>query len=345
MKLKYYLGLVLLIIAGVGIYAYSALPDNFHATLMLEKSQFELTLGMMLGGLAAFLIALVLLFFVANWLYSRVATYQSQKDFYKIIAQVLEQASKDNYTPVVYKNPSFLSLSKILRRFTLVPKLSSQNSGISKIDQMFETLNQVELGYAQDLKKYGFASSNDFSVKNILNKITKDYKAGFSVLMDGDFGFGIKKEVFLKMLSKCNQKEIIKMLESSAVLDKVMVFESVEFLKRYQEMPDDKKIAQFAKKANFESMDYVELAKRLKGFFGPDEWLKFFENLTLLDEKAELSFLYILCDLEMINQVVQRFSGVDKSEFLNVRAYIDLRTQGKNYPLDLFFCSDLLCKK
>ena len=345
MKLKYYLGLVLVILLGIGIYAYSALPDDFHATLMLKQSQLELTLGMMLGGLAAFLIALVLLFFVANWLYSRVATYQKQKDFHKIITQVLEQTSKYNYTPAVYKNPSFLSLSKILRRFKLVPKLSSQNSGIGKIDHMFEALHQVELGYTQDLKKYGFVTSNDFFIKNTLNKITKDYKSGFSVLVDGDFDFSVKKEAFLKMLPKCNQKEIIKMLESSAVLDKTMVFESIEYLKRYQDIPEDKKIVQFCKKAEFESMDYVELARRLKGFFGPDEWLKFFENLSILDEKAELSFLYILCDLEMINQVVQRFSGMDKNEFLNVRAYIDLRTHGKNYPLDLFFCSDLLCKK
>lgn len=97
------------------------------------------------------------------------------------------------------------------------------------------------------------------------------------------------------------------------------------------------KLADLCKKAKFTPNDYVELAKRMKGFFNPDAWLKYFENLTSYDENADLGYFYVLCDLEMIAQVEQKLSNTQKEEFLNIKAFIDLRKQGKNYPLELFF--------
>ncbi len=338
MKLKYYVGLVVVVILAMGVYLYSITPENFQIAMPLKgEEQLVLPMGAWISIFGGFFIILALLFFAIDWIYARVKSYQNQKDFQKLIGQILDQTSKDNFTPVVYKNPLFLVLSKVLRRFKLQPKLLSQNSGIGKIDQLFEMLNQINLGYDQDLKKYGFTADCEFFIQNIFNKIKKDYKYGFGVLMDGDFSPETKKEVFLQILDKCNQKEILKMLETTTFLDKTMVFEAIKMFKKHQESLNETKMAQFFKKAEFEKNDYVELAKHLKECLSPDEWLKFFENLTLIDEKSELGFLYILCDLEMNNQVIQRLSGMDKNDFLSVRAYIDLRAQGKTYPLDLFF--------
>lgn len=338
MKLKYYIIIIAVISLLVGLGAYSILPEDFSLSLATQDGkQFVLPFVILLGIFVGVLFVLGLLFFVIDWLIGRISFFHQQKDLQKLTTQILEQACKNNYTPVVYKNNSFLVLSRILRRFSLTPKIPSQNSGISKLDQMFEVFNQVELGYEQDLKKYQLATDNVFYIQNIINRVKKDYKYGFSVLVDGDFNQETRSRVFFSILDKCNFKEITKILNTSLFLDKSMIFAAIESCKKLQTMLDDKSMIQATKKANFDSLDYVELAKRLKGFYGPDEWLKFFENLTILDDKAELSFLYILCDLEMIAQVEQRLSNLQKSEFPRIRAYIDLRKQGRNYPSELFF--------
>lgn len=338
MKFKYYIIAIIAIVSLVGLGAYGILPADFSLSVSTQDGRnFVLPFVVLMGIFAGMLFMLGLLFFIIDWVISRIGVFYQQKDLQKLTTQILEQACRNSYTPVVYKNNSFLMLSRILRRFSLTPKLSSQNSGIGKLDQMFEVLNQIELGYEQDLKKYQFSVDNIFYAKNILNKVKKDYRFGFSVLSNGDFNQETKRQVFFSIIGKCNLKEIIKILETSVFLDKAMVFEAIESCKKLQSMPEDKVVIQSSKKAKFTSLDYIELAKMLKVFFGPDMWLKFFENLTLLDEQAELSFMYVLCDLEMITQVEQRLANFQKNEFLNVRAYIDLRKQGKNYPSELFF--------
>ncbi|WP_104697489.1 MULTISPECIES: hypothetical protein [unclassified Helicobacter] len=338
MKLKYYIASVVLIVLVVGICAYNFLPKEFLVSISMQDGKvFTVPLIVLLGIFAGILFLLGLLFFAIDWVVSRISVFYQQKDLQQLILQILDQACRDNYTPISYRDRNFLTLSKILKRFSLTPKLDSQNSGINKVDRIFEVFNQVELGYEQDLKKYHLSLDNSFYIKNILNRLKKDYRLGFSILADGDYSEEVKEKVFLSILNRCNQKEITKILENTTYLSKTMLFEAVEAYKKLQFMIDDKMMVQFCKKANFEASDYIWLTKKLKGFFGPDEWLKFFENLTLLEEKAELSFLYILCDLEMISQVEQRLSNIQKDDFLAVRAFIDLRKQGKGYPLDLFF--------
>lgn len=338
MKLKYYIASIVLVVLVAGICAYNFLPKDFFVSISMQNGEsLALPFLVLLGIFAGILLLLGMLFFIIDWIIGRIHAFYLQRDLQQLVLQILDQSCKDNYTPVTYRDRSFLALSKILRRFSLIPKLESQNSGISRVDRMFEIFNQVELGYEQDLKKYQLPLDNDIYIKNLFNKLKKDYKVGFGILADGGYSEEIKQKVFLSILDKCNQKEIIKLLENTTYLSKTMLFEAVEACKKLQFMLDDRVMIQFCKKAKFEALDYVQLAKRLKGFFGPDNWLKFFENLTLLEEKVELSFLYILCDLEMITQVEQRLSSIQKNDFLTVRAFIDLRKQGKGYPLDLFF--------
>lgn len=336
MKLKYYIGIVIIIAVALGVFMYGFFPEHLNLTHESNGGIVSLPRGVWLSIALGLLLALGIFFFLVDWVRSKVSSYQEQRDFTRIASQILEQTGTGSYTPAIYNNQNFLLISKILRRFQLVPKLNTQNSGFNKIDHLFDILGQIELGYDQDLRKYNFDKDSPFVIKNLANKIKKDYKVGFIALNDQDISFENKKIIFLKILERCNAKEIKKALEMSVFVDKDMLFEAIEKLKSHQVFLPESEFSSFCKKAGFTEADYVELAKSLKGFFGPDVWVKFFENLTISDEKAELSFLYVLCDLELNTQVLQRLNSANKDEFLNIRAYIDLHTQGKKYPLELF---------
>lgn len=336
MKLKYYMGLVLIIIIALGIYTYGFSPEHLNIPQGNDTNTIALPRSIWLSIALGLLVAFGMLFFIIDWIRSKIASYQEQRDFMRIVSQILEQTGRDNYTPAIYNNKNFLLLSKILRKFQLQPKLNTQNSGLNKIDQLFDILGQIELGYEQDLRKYGFSKDNPFVIKNLINKTKKEYKIGFMALSDPEITPENKKTIFLKILEKCSAKEIKKLLESTTFMDQEMFFKTVDTLKSYQMFLPETDLITFCKKAKLTENDYVKLAKSLKGFLGPDVWVKFFENLAISDEKAELSFLYVLCDLELNSQVLQRLSSMSKDEFLNIRAYMDLRSQGKSYPLELF---------
>jgi hypothetical protein len=89
-------------------------------------------------------------------------------------------------------------------------------------------------------------------------------------------------------------------------------------------------------KDRFDVRDYIELARKAKEIFGPDERLALFERLKALDEKAEGGYLYTLFDLEMIERAKEFFETTQEDEWQNFKAYLELKECGRNYPLDLF---------
>ncbi len=336
MKLKYYLILVFVIVVVVGVSFYIFAPGHINTLNIQDNKPIALPALMWLGIAAGLFVVCGVIFFILDWVRAKVRKYKEQKDLSRLVAQILDQTGTDSYTPAVYHHKNFLLLSKILRRFSLVPKVNSQNSGSGRIDQLFDALNQIELGYEQDLRKYGFNKENSFVEKNLINKVKKDYKTGFGILGDAEMKPEFKKKIFTTMLERCAMKDLKKVLEATTFLDKEMLFQAVSTFKKHQFVVPESLLITLCKKAYLSSWDYIDLAKDLKGLFSPDAWVKLFENLALSDEAAELSFLYVLCDLELNTQVSQRLSTLPKNEFLQIRAYMDLHSQGKKYPLDLF---------
>ena len=338
MKFRYYVLLVLVIMIGIGVSFYLFVPENMSATFPRSSGQrVDLPLSVWMGAVFGLFVLFSMIFFVIDWIRVKIRNFYKRKDFSKLVGQILEEAANGGYSVVSFHDQTFLFLSKVLRRFRLEPKLDSQKSGIQKIDDFFEVFNQVQLGYYQDIKRYDLDPSHPFSVKNLLNQINKDYKTGFVALGNPKILSQDKKEIFSRMLQNCNAKELKKILEATTFLDKEMLFELIGVYKKYQLLPSESEMISLCKRAQIDASGYVQLAKEVKEIFGPDAWVKFFENLAMADEKAELSFFYVLCDLELNSQVMQRLSNLPKDEFLNVRAYIDLKSAGKRYPLDLFF--------
>ncbi|CBG39399.1 Putative periplasmic protein [Helicobacter mustelae 12198] len=335
--MKYYLGFTIVFVLGISVYVYSVLPGNFTLA-MPTNEKVELPVAIWVAIILSLFFVMSLLFFFWDFLRTKFLSFYYLRDFSALMDQFLNQSMGKPVSPTQYRQQNLGTISRVLSRFELRPRLDSKSSGVEKIDRVFDVLEQISLGYEQDIKKYNLPYENDFFIKNIMNKLKKDYRFGINAFKM-PIPNGAKKEVFLQILERIEPKDLYKILELEKVetLDKEMSFAIVEFLQKKGKKVEDDYLMQIFKKSKFDAEDYLKLAKRTKHFYTPDEWLKFFEDLCTADERAENSYLYVLCDLEMLDLARQKLSSLPKNEFLNVRAYLDLRSHGGNYPLSIFF--------
>lgn len=297
-----------------------------------------------LGAVFVAFVVLSIIFFLADWINQKIMIFRKQSDIDNISVQIMTQAIKSDMDlgePPRFRNPEFRLISKIISRFHLSPKIPSDDVGIPRIDGIFEVMKQINLGYEQNIKKYRFSTQNEFFIKNLINAIKRDYKSGFNIINDAKYSESVRKEAFLLMCEKAVSKDLYKMIETSLFLDKEMFMKATgaimsEYNKTHYKI-DDGAIFKAAKRSKMQPLDYVALSKLFKAQLDPDDWLKIFENLAIMNERAELAFLYVLCDLEMIDLAQKRLSTLPKTEYLKIRAYVDLRKNGASYPLELFF--------
>ena len=98
----------------------------------------------------------------------------------------------------------------------------------------------------------------------------------------------------------------------------------------------DEEVAKLCAEVGYNKEDYLALAQKTKECYEPSSWVRLFEFLANKDENAELAYFYVLLELEMIDEAKERLNSHPQNELLKIRAYLDLKNLGKNYPLELF---------
>ncbi|PAF53106.1 hypothetical protein BKH42_07695 [Helicobacter sp. 13S00482-2] len=340
MKFKYYIIFAILFIIATSICIYSLNTGSYALPATHQGESLNLPVAVWVGIVMLVFFVLSLIFFLGEWVRGLLTKYHNNKDFEKLIHQIIEQTTRKTYSKETYKNHHFDLLSKVLSRFDLKANLDSQDSSYSKIDKLFETYRQINNGIEQDTKKYDFSENNEFFIKNIQNKIAKDSKFALEVLK-GSLNNDLKKYAFISIVQNSNDKEIQKALElSKNFLDKEMFKELFVAYSQNRATFQIDNITKLCKDVKYAEINYLKLAKESKPFLSPDMWIKLFEKLANNDENGEKAYLYALLDLEMIEQAKERLSTHNKNDFLIINAYLELKKIGKNYPVSLFFGMD-----
>lgn len=344
MKLKYYVALVIAVIAIMSVALWKfGIKTDFSITLYNGRV-IQLPIVLWLGTVLVLLVLLSFVFFIVDFLREKFINFRISHDIDTLCTQMLNQSVRHDFSAnekLVFKIPHIAMISRAVARFSLNPKIPSEPCGLSRIDGIFESIKQINLGYEQNVKKFNFSDGDAFFVKNIFNSIRRDHKIGFNVISEARYDDTTRREAFLLMAQKATAKELYLMLQKSLALDPKTFTAACEGIMAEHAKTgakiDETAIFKAMKRANLEENDFVNLAKITKTSLDPDEWLKIFENIAISNERAELAFLYVLCDLEMLSLAQNRLATLPKNEYAKIRAYVDLRKHGANYPLDLFF--------
>jgi len=216
-------------------------------------------------------------------------------------------------------------------------KVSSEMNRNPDLKEVIDVLRKIELGEYASLKKYKLPKDNYFVRKNTLNKLASDKKESEVILKDCEDkkdeicqkafevyceyasyneikqqGFEIKKELFEKLMQRFEDKEDI---------FKFSVDDLKDLLDKYE----------------FDKIEYIRYAKKLKTLFNPEAVLSIFETLSNEKEEALHAYLYLLFEFQMIDKAREVLLSVHSKECEKFRYILELKDCGKNFDIDIFF--------
>ncbi|MFC3848273.1 hypothetical protein ACFOPX_07075 [Helicobacter baculiformis] len=336
MKLRYYTAFTLLFVIALGWYVHGIAPNHF--ALSISTSIFDLPIALWIVGIVLLFFGFTLLFVLGGSLMNLFARYNERRDMEKLVRQIMDQDTKNTFIKASYHNSLFGTLSKILARFKLQADPNTPESGYEKLDRLFTYYQDINEEHAVDLHKYDFSPQNPFYIHNLHNQIRQDLKRAHEVLKSDAFSTEIKQHALIAIIERGSNKELPKVLKNAEkLIDREVLAHLLEAYLRGKTTLNQETIARLCTLVGYESQDYLQLAKKTKILLAPDARFKFFEFLATQDERAERGLLYILLDLEMIDQVRERLSTHPKDEFMIINAYLDLKMMDKSYPLEVFF--------
>ncbi|WP_104707490.1 hypothetical protein [Helicobacter ailurogastricus] len=336
MKLRYYGTFTLLFMVVVGWYIYNADPQKFPVNV--ANHTLNLPIALWVVGVVLLFFVFTLLFMLNGSIANLWRRYQEKRDFEKLAKQIIDQNTREHFILEKYKNPRFAALSKILARFKLQADLNSQESGYEKLDQLFSLYARVSQAEDVEWHKYNLDSSNPFYIQNLQNKIHSDLKQAQQILKKEGHSPALKRQALIDLIQRGSFKEIPKALKGAGeLLDKSVLEVLLRAFWDKRVGMQLTEIADLCVQVGCDKQEYLQMAVDAKTFLSPDDWYKFFELLAEKDEQAEKAFLYVLLDLEMIEQAKERLSTHPQDEFLIIKAYLELKKSDKNYPLNIFF--------
>lgn len=336
MVFKYYPLTILILGVLLGFYVYNLTDASFIYTLPFSNTTYDMPV-------AIYIVMIVFAFFVISLIFlfsERFAKFMDNNAFKNdkknFVQKIKNRIIERNDDKIVVKTELFKELDSIIEGLSISPKPHYINCTNKEIKKLFAMYENLQNGEEIDVNKFNIPQTSTLFTMNVKNSIAKNYKNGLPILKNKNYIYELKKFAFMALLKNADSKEIEKYKDSisydreiSLALIEAYLDKKIHF--SFQEL------SEICKNAKFSKEDYLFCAKNMKNKCNPSELIKLFEYLSDSDELAENAYFYVLLELEMLEEVKSRLRTQPQSEFINVRAYLDLKSSGKSYPTDLFF--------
>jgi len=332
MGLKIYTVLSLILIIVVAGFIFSLELGEYELVIADFSLKLQVYVWVILPTLLLFLASLFHMFYYGfkGYLGNRTIL----KDEEKIIESIKNNLLNKNDTKV-YKRQAFRDLSEILSQINLVPKEGSFNSSNTEINSIVEKIKTIESGKYLSPKELKLDDENPLMVQNNINKVNTDVDYCLEILKrPANHTNEIIKSAYFTVLAHKSMTTVKKVL-NNIKLDKEMV---LELFKRDSEQTDfslsKEEVIKYIKNIDFTRQDFIHLAKLYKNNMLPDDLLKIFEEVSNNNDLALDSYMYVLFEYEMLDEIREVFASTAQDELLPYKALLDLKDSGKQYTLD-----------
>lgn len=335
MHLKRYTFFSFLLIGAIGLFIYS----QIEAKYTFEIFGIPVTLP-----IAAWIVLPMFLLYFASLFHMAYYSFKGylkgkkyKKDYETIVKSVFNailREPKQNY----YKTQEFRNLGAVTDRANIFLNEYNFDCKEDILKKAAQYVKDIERGEYVEIKELTFSPTNPIYQKNLENRMAEEPTySGVILRKCNEFGIDMCRKALKVFITFA---EISKIKDYAKIFDKDTLYELFEIAK------DEKRNLELnitdiiyilqESQITMSANDYIELAKKVKELYLPDERLKLFELLKNSDEKAEVGFIYTLLDLEMIDRAKDELENSEENEFLNFKAFLELKECGRNYPLELF---------
>lgn len=330
---KYIFGSVVLILVIFG-YAFSLESGDYRIEIL--ESVFILPIAVWI------VIPVVVLFImtILHILFYGLKNYFSLKSVDKDIESVKTLLSKKlvgEDSNVIFKNETFKELSEIIKQLNIEAKDETFSSSDKKLDKTVSQIASIKNGKYVSSKDLKLQTNSELMTQNTKNRIAEDVNFALdAVKKSSNNSLDIVKVAFDKVLETKSMTTIKKSIDE-IVFDKSMIIALLEKDAKDQNefsMNNDM-ILNLVKKVEFTNEELISIAKNYKTSMSPDQLIKLFEDISLINEDYTTSYLYVLAQFEMVDSMRDILVNSENNEYSAFKAIIDLKDAGKNtYSLD-----------
>jgi len=334
MRLGLYIIASIVLMSIVGIFVYTINPGNYT----IEEFGVPVTIP-----IAVWIVAPMLMLMVASVVHMM---FYGTKNFFKFKRWEKDAASLDNalywsllHQPKAHKfNLPLLKQTASLLSVSTVKVDGAVDDISDKLRGALTLVSEIDRGEYVDLKvrKLGdeLSSDNPLVVKNLMNRLNKDENFAEEVLQNKEaypeelFNVALKK--FASNATFPKARKYIKIFDKENLLTLLSRVTKEEDLGLTKDILDDFIVALESK---LECADYLMIATLMMKHLSPTENLKLWREYEKKYPKAEIAYLYLLFDYEMIDKAGDYLDEHDEHEFKRFRALYDLKKEHKKYKI------------
>ncbi|WP_353663027.1 hypothetical protein [Hydrogenimonas sp. SS33] len=334
MHLKRYTLASLLLMAIVGWYVYQAIsPADYTLTILGEKITLPLAVWVVVPMALLFLASFFHMLYYGYKAYRRrrKVTNDIEKLADALYWDILKSPKKHNYADPRIR-PVGVVLDAGCDDFTKVDKKACHE----KVRDAIDIVTAIKHGEVLETEKLKLDKSNPYAVQNGLNMLKHEPQRAEEVLRRMPYyDKRVIKEALKIFAEEASPQQLDRYIEQ---IDRDVLMHIVDTMEKREEknrIPLDMLGRVLTTQVQLDECDYMILSKKLVKHYTPHELLAFFEKLAGKDEKAFKAYLFTLIEFEMLDKANELMQDTQRGEYLDFKAYLDLRKAGKHYPIDL----------
>ena len=334
MRLGLYIIAAIVLMAIVGIFVYTINPGNYS----IEELGFSREIP-----LAVWVVIPMFLLMVASVVHMM---FYGTKNFFKFKKWEKDTVSLDDALywsllnePKAHKfNLPILKQTASLLSVACVKVDGAVDDVSDKLRGALTLVSEIERGEYVDLKARKLAKdlspTNPLVIKNLINRLEKDETFAEEVLQAKESYtpelFGEALKVFASKTNFAKARKYAKVFDKETLLLMLSRVTKEDDLGLTKDALDEFIIAL---EPTLECSDYLMMATLMMEHLSPDENLKLWREYQNKYVKAQIAYLYLLFDYEMIEKAGDYLDEHDESDFKRFRALFDLKKEHKKYKI------------
>ena len=334
MRLGLYFIAAIILMAIVGIFVYTINPDNYSI------NQFGFSYPI---PIAVWVVLPMLVLMIASAVHMM---FYGTKNFFKFKKWEKDTASLDDALywsllnepkahkfnlPILKQTASLLSVSSVTVDGA-VDDISDKLRGALTLVTEINRGEYVNLK-ANKLDKV-LSKENPLVIKNLMNRLNKEETFAEEVLQSKE---AYSDEIFNEALKNFSLKTTFpKAKKYIKLYTKESFFILLKRVKKEDDLELTKDILDVfivELESKLTCSDYLKIATLMMNELSPDENLKLWREYEKKYDDAQIAYLYLLFDYEMIEKAGEYLEEQDENEFLRFRALYDLKKEHKKYKI------------
>ena len=334
MRLGLYLIASIILMAIVGIFVYTVNPNNFS----INQFGFSMTIP-----IAVWIVLPMLALMFASAIHMM---FYGTKNFFKFKKWEKDTVSLDDALywsllnepkahkfnlPILKQTASLLAVSCV--------KVDGAVDDISdKLRGALTLVTEINRGEYVDLKARKLdkvlSQENPLVIKNLMNRLSKEVTFAEEVIQSKEL---YSEELFYEALKIFSLKTTFPKAQKYAkVYTKESFFILLTRITKENDLDLTKDILDtfiVALESKLKCGDYLQIATLMMNELSPGENLKLWREYETKYTDAQIAYLYLLFDYEMIEQAGEYLIEHDENDFKRFRALFDLKKEHKKYKI------------